>query len=99
MIIARTASNLAQELDPLRIRGGTHRTVSLVTTRGGFHDGHGAVMNAARTISDVIVVAVAPEPNRKNGNVVTASEFQDISFLEQHEVDFLYAPNEEEMFP
>jgi len=99
MIIARNAANLAQELDPLRGRGGAQRCVSLITSRGNFHAGHGAVMNAAKTVSDIVVVAIAPTPNKKNDNVVTASEFQDVAFLEQHEVDFLYAPSEEELFP
>lgn len=99
MIIARTASKLAQELDPLRHRGGTRRCVSLVTTRGNFHDGHGAVMNAAKTVSDIVVVAVVPTPNQDNGNVVTASEFSDIGFLEHHDVDVLYAPAENVLFP
>jgi pantoate--beta-alanine ligase len=99
MIIARTATHLASELDALRFRNGAQRCVSLVTTRGGFHDGHGTVINAAGTVSDIVVVAVAPEPNQKNGNVVTASEFQDISYLENHDVDLLFAPAEDELFP
>ncbi|XOV83458.1 MAG: pantoate--beta-alanine ligase [bacterium] len=99
MIIARTATHLASELDALRFRNGAQRCVSLVTTRGGFHDGHGRVINAAATVSDIVVVAVAPEPNQKNGNVVTVSEFKDISFLENHSVDLLYAPAEDDLFP
>ena len=99
MIIARSAVNLAHELDAIRFRGGTHCCVSLITMRGNFHDGHGAVMNAAKTVSDIVVVAIAPESNQNNTNVVTASEFQDIAFLEKHHVDVLYVPGEDEMFP
>jgi len=83
----------------MRFRSGTRRSVGLVTMRGNFHDGHGAVMNATRTGSDIVVVAIAPLPNRDNSNVVSASEFQDISFLENHEVDVLYAPGDTQMFP
>jgi pantoate--beta-alanine ligase len=99
MIIARNASNLASELDALRYRGGSRCCVSMVTSRGTFHAGHGAVMNAAKTVSDLVVMAITPEPNQINGNVVSASEFQDIGFLEQHGVDILYAPVEEDLFP
>ncbi len=99
MIIARSAANLAHELDAIRFRGGTRRCVSLMSTGGNFHDGHGAVMNAAKTVSDIVVVAIVPEPNQNNSNVVTASEFQDIAFLEKHHVDVLYVPGEDEMFP
>jgi|GEM_PF-1630092 len=99
MIIARGPQHLGQELDTLRFRGGTRRCVSLVTTRGDFHDGHGSVMNAARTVSDVVVVAIAPNPDRKTDNVVTATEFQDIGFVERHGVDVLYIPTEAELYP
>jgi len=99
MIIARSAVNLAHELDAVRLRGGTRRCVSLMTTGGNFHDGHGAVMNAAKTVSDIVVVAIVPKPNQNNSNVVSASEFQDIAFLEKHHVDVLYVPGEDEMFP
>jgi pantoate--beta-alanine ligase len=98
MIIARTATKLISELDAKRFRGGAQRCVSLVTMRGNFHDGHGSVINAAKTVSDLVVVALAPEPNRDATNVVSASEFQDLTFLEQHEVDVLYAPAEDHMF-
>lgn len=99
MIIARTPVNLAHELDTIRFRGGTRRCVSLMTMGGNFHDGHGAVMNAAKTVSDIVVVAIVPKPNQNNSNVVTASEFQDIAFLEKHHVDVLYVPGEDELFP
>ena len=99
MIIARSAANLAHELDTLRLRSGKRYRVSLITMRGNFHDGHGAVMNAARTVSDIVVVAIAPEHKQNNSNVVTVSEFQDIAFLEKHDVDVLYVPGEDEMFP
>jgi pantoate--beta-alanine ligase len=99
MIIARSAVNLAHELDPMRLRGGKRYRVGLITMRGNFHDGHGAVMNAAKTISDIVVVAIAPEHNQNNSNVVTVSEFKDIAFLEKHDVDVLYVPGEDEMFP
>ena len=99
MIIARSPQSLAAELDPLRYRGGARRCVSLVTTRGNFHEGHGTVMNAARTVSDVVVVAIAPTSERPVDNVVTATEFQDIGFVERHKADVLYIPSEDELFP
>jgi pantoate--beta-alanine ligase len=99
MLIAHSSQNLFSELDAIRLRGGTRRCVSLVTTRGNFHDGHGAVMNAAKTVSDIVVVAIAPTNEKPHDNVVSASEFQDIGFAEQHEVDVLYLPPEEQLFP
>ncbi|MEM9621078.1 MAG: pantoate--beta-alanine ligase [Pseudomonadota bacterium] len=99
MLIAHSAQKLSQELDSLRLRAGQRRCVSMVTTKGGFHDGHGAVMNAAKTLSDVVVVVIAPGALERHDTVISAPEFQDIGYVEQHEVDLLFLPGEEELFP
>ena len=98
MIIARTATKLSHELGAITTRG-SRRFTSLVTTGGRLHDGQGAVINAANTISDLLVVAIAPQENEGSGNVVTADQFSDISFLEQHDVDVLFAPSYQALFP
>ncbi len=100
MLIANSTTKLQAELDLHRFRGGTRRCVSLITTRGNLHDGHGAVINAAKTVSDIVVVAIMPErpgsvDASKRVNVVTSNEFKDISFIEQHKADMLFAPPEE----
>ena len=94
MLIAHTPAKLHTELDALRTRGGRQQCVSLVTTRGEMHDGHGAVINAARTVGDIIVVAIMPPLGQTEtaDNLVTADQFQDIAFAERHETDVLYAP-------
>ena len=94
MLIAHTASKLHSELDRLRFCAGTRRCVSLVTTRGKLHAGHGAVINAAHTVSDLVVVAVYPEQSHRTDNLVSADEFQDMSFAEQHHADVLYCPQD-----
>ncbi len=99
MIIARKATKLSKELASLRSSGSQRRHVGLVTSHGRLHDGHGAVINAARTVSDLIVFALTPNPNDTQGNVVSADQFSDIGFLEQHEVDVLFAPNYADLFP
>ncbi len=99
MRIAHTAQKLAEQLDTLRHSAGRRRCISMVTTRGGFHDGHGAVMNAAKTMSDVVVVVIAPGASQRQDNVVSAPEFQDIGYVEQHQVDLLFIPSDEELFP
>lgn len=98
MIIARKASKLGQELASRR-SSGRPPSIGMVTSRGRLHDGHGAVINAAKTVSDLIVVALIPNPNDTQGNVVSADQFSDIGFLEQHEVDVLFAPHYAELFP
>ena len=106
MFITNSIAKLHNELDAMRFHGGRRRCVSLVTLRAGLHDGHGAVINAARTVSDVLVVALLPEtqPQRAvvyddENNVVSATEFHDIGFVEQHEAQIFFKPTEEVLFP
>ncbi len=101
MLIAHSPQKLINELDAMRFRG-ARRCVSLVSTRGNLHDGHGSVIHAARTVSDIVIVAITPPettPRRSQGNVVSAPEFHDISFVEQHDVDVVYIPDETYLFP
>ncbi|MFT7652792.1 MAG: pantoate--beta-alanine ligase [Candidatus Azotimanducaceae bacterium] len=95
MHIAHSSVKLCQQLDTLRFRGGTRRCISLVATRGDLHEGHGAVINAAKTVSDVVVVAILPTGCNPTENLVTNNEFKDIGFIERHQADILFAPPEE----
>lgn len=95
MLIAHTANKLHSELDARRFKAGTRRCVSLVTTHGNLHDGHGAVINAAKTVSDLVVVAIIPHSPTHSEKLVTATEFQDIGFAERHDADILFSPQEE----
>ena len=106
MFITNSIAKLHNELDAIRANGGRRRCVSLVTLRSGLHDGHGAVINAARTVSDVLVVALLPEaqPRRavvydEEKNVVSATEFHDIGFIEQHDAQIFFKPTEDLLFP
>ena len=101
MIIARTQHHLVQELESLRFCGHTKQRIGLVVTKGNCHDGVGAVINAARTLSDVVVVVLLPPTTHdsQTSNVVSAGEFHDIGFIEQHKTTLLYAPQEEQLYP
>ena len=93
MFIAHSKAKLHEELDTLRSRGGVRRSVGLVVCRGDFHDGHGAVINAANTLADILVVAALPNGDHPENNVVSSTEFRDISFVEKHAADIFYLPN------
>ena len=99
MLIAHSPDKLRPELDKLRYQHGKRTVISLVTTRGDLHDGHGAVINAAATISDHVVVANMPNHLREDGKVVSMSEFQDFSFSDKHQAEVVYAPPEDYLFP
>ena len=93
MLIARTQAHLLQELDKLRACGHPQPRIALVTLKGPCHDGHSAVINAARTMADRVVVALTEERDPQQTNVVSAGEFHDLSFIEHHHPDLLYAPD------
>ena len=97
MQIARSQNKLIQELNTAR-GGSTQPRVALVTCKGKCHDGHGAIINAARTLSDFVVVAFIPHHTHATDNVVSASEFHDIGFVEKHKADLLYLPSTEQLF-
>ena len=99
MHIAHSPAKLKPQLEHLRRNKGRQAVISLVTTRGDLHDGHGAVINAAATISDHVVVARFPVAKPSAGNVISAREFQDISFSDQHQADIVYAPSIEYLYP
>lgn len=99
MLIAHTPTTLHPQLDQLRYHQGKRRTIALVTTRGELHDGHGAVINAAATVSDHVVVAKMPITDKTDDKIVSASEFQDIAFSDRHQADVVYAPAVTDLFP
>ena len=101
MFITNSSTKLHNQLDPIRFQGGRRQCVSLVTVHSGLHDGHGAVINAAKTVSDVLVVAILPRQRSADaqGNVISATEFHDISYIEQHAAQVLYKPEENDLFP
>ena len=99
MHIAHSPATLTPHLEQYRRHKGGRAAISLVTTRGDLHDGHGAVINAAATVSDHVVVAKFPVTRPGAHNVISASEFQDISFSDQHRADIVYAPSIEYLYP
>ncbi len=94
MIVARTIG----ELDLPR-----HGVVGLVPTMGALHDGHLALLAAAREASDVLVASLFVNPAQFGDAADLAAyprDFErDAAIFEAHGVDELFAPSQEEMYP
>ena len=80
-----------------------NKTVAFVPTMGALHEGHLALVKEARGASDVVIVSIFVNPEQFNDE----SDFSqyprdltaDASLLAQYEVDYVFAPEEHEIYP
>jgi pantoate--beta-alanine ligase len=79
------------------------RSVGLVPTMGAFHDGHAALMRAAREACDLVVVSLFVNPTQFNdpGDLAAYPRTFDTDAARAQElgVDVLWAPSAAEMYP
>jgi pantoate--beta-alanine ligase len=79
------------------------RTVGLVPTMGGFHDGHRSLMRAARAGTDLVVVSLFVNPTQFGPNEDLAGYPRDLdrdaAVATAEDVDVLFAPTVDAMYP
>jgi pantoate--beta-alanine ligase len=96
--LVRTKGELRAALEPLR--GGR---VGLVPTMGAFHDGHLALLRAAREECDTVVCSLFVNPTQfsegEDLDRYPRDEERDLQLARAEGVDFLFAPSPEEMYP
>ena len=106
---SRAEPNLAtlRGLAALRARVAEWRqageTIALVPTMGALHEGHGALVAAARKAHDRVIVSLFVNPTQfgpdEDFTAYPRDEAADAAFLGDAGVDLLYAPNAQEMYP
>jgi pantoate--beta-alanine ligase len=78
-------------------------SIGLVPTMGSFHAGHLSLFRAARDECDTVVVSLFVNPTQfgDSGDLdaYPRDEARDLSIAEEHEVDVVFAPGAEEMYP
>jgi pantoate--beta-alanine ligase len=99
-MLLRTAGEVREALAPARAAA---RTVGLVPTMGAFHDGHLALLRAARERSDVVVASLFVNPAQFGPAEDLAryprDEARDARMAEAAGVDLLFAPQADEIYP
>jgi pantoate--beta-alanine ligase len=98
--VVTTVGDLRAALKPARQAG---KTIALVPTMGFFHEGHLALMRAARAAADVVVVSLFVNPTQFGpGEDLSAypRDFErDRALAEAEGADLLFAPSVEEVYP
>jgi pantoate--beta-alanine ligase len=98
VIVVRTIGELGEALRPLR-RG----SIGFVPTMGAFHDGHLSLFRAARAESDSVVVSLFVNPAQfvagEDIDRYPRDEARDLALAEEADVDVLFAPAADELYP
>lgn len=86
-----------------KIRREQDRTIGLVPTMGALHDGHLSLVREARRMCDVVVVSIFVNPEqfgeREDFAAYPRDLTSDTSLLTDYNVDYIYAPANEEVYP
>jgi pantoate--beta-alanine ligase len=98
--VYRTKTGLRAVLAPERRAG---RSIGFVPTMGALHDGHLALIAAARERCDVVVLSVFVNPTQfgpgEDLDAYPRDERRDLDLAEGAGVDVAYAPSAEEVYP
>ena len=92
--------DLREAVDGLR---GAGETLALVPTMGALHDGHLTLVRRARELADRVAVSIFVNPTQFGPNedldAYPRRLAEDSALLEGEDVDLLWAPNVEAMYP
>lgn len=80
-----------------------NKTVGFVPTMGALHEGHLKLVSEARQMCDVVIVSIFVNPtqfnDKKDLDRYPRDLTADAALLSQHQVDYIFAPDENEIYP
>ena len=86
-----------------KLRREENRTIAFVPTMGALHEGHLSLIHEARALCDVVVVSVFVNPTQfgptEDFNLYPRDLTRDAALLAEYNVDYVFAPTVEEMYP
>ena len=98
MNVSRTVADVRAALAPLR-----QGTIALVPTMGALHDGHRALLAAAREACDTVVMSLFVNPTQFGADAdltgYPRDEAGDLAIAAAAGVDVVFAPSAAEMYP
>jgi pantoate--beta-alanine ligase len=100
MRVVSNKAELREALEPARRQ---ERTIGLVPTMGSLHEGHLSLLRAARRRCDVVVMSLFVNPAQfgpgEDLESYPRDESRDNELAAQEDVDLVYAPPVEEVYP
>lgn len=100
MRVIKTVDEMQLAIRENRLVG---RKIALVPTMGALHEGHLSLIEQAKESADVVVVSIFVNPTQfgpsENFANYPRDEKRDLGICEEKGVDFVFVPDESELFP